>query len=107
MAYLADMKSMAVDHREQGKTYEKSQGAPNNSEIAENWSKRWSSSYLPEDPITLDLRLQEIPQYKLKAIIMVKQNGVAVVNILQGLFLLISLHNYINAIDFRPPRKIV
>ena len=91
VAYLADERTMAVDHREKGRTYDNSVGAPKNNEIVQHWSERWESNLMPSLPLTLDIRLQEVSNYKVQAVQMSKQNGLAVLNIVEGVY---KIQNY-------------
>ena len=89
VAYLADERTLAMDHREKGRTYADSIGAPEwvRNQIVERWDSGWSSNRLPTSPYTLDLHLRSVPQYKLDAVRMLKRQGFALINFVEGLYL--------------------
>ena len=78
-----------MDHREKGRTYADSIGAPEwvRNRIVDRWDSGWSSHQMPTSPYTLDLHLRSVPQYKLDAVRMVKHQGFALINFVEGLFL--------------------
>ena len=47
-----------------------------------DWDPAWDS--LPPDPPALDLRLYRLPQYKVEAVRLAKQEGAVVVSFLSG-----------------------
>lgn len=79
VAYLADERTLAADHREKGRTYDDNLGAPEENCLVKKWNRKWDS--LPTQPITFDLHVKTVPNYKIKAVRMSRQHGSAIVSI--------------------------